>query len=49
MRDLKIDTNRASSSSRETFRIIGMFFLIGGTVLVGVNVLLGFIGRLGSR
>ncbi|WP_406046124.1 hypothetical protein OG799_17530 [Micromonospora sp. NBC_00898] len=47
--DLKIDTNRAPSSSRETFQIIGMFFLIGGTVLVGANVLLGFIGRLGSR
>jgi hypothetical protein len=47
--DLKIDTNRAPSSSRETFQIIGMFFLIGGTVLVGVNVLFGFTRRLGSR
>ena len=47
--DLTIDTNRAPSSSRETFRGIGMGFLILGTVLVGVNVLLGAIARPGAR
>lgn len=40
-RQLKIDTTRAPSSSRETFRTIGMFFLVGGALLVGVNVLFG--------
>lgn len=43
--DLKIDTDGTPASSHTDFRNAGMFFLIGGAVLVGANVLIGSIGR----
>lgn len=43
--DLKIDTDDAPTSSHTNFRNAGMFFIIGGALLVGVNVLIGSIGQ----
>lgn len=43
--DLKIDTDNAPASSHTDFRNAGMFFLIGGALLVGANVFIGSIGR----
>jgi hypothetical protein len=43
--DLKIDTDDAPARSYTDFRNVGMFFLIGGALLVGANVLIGSIGR----
>jgi hypothetical protein len=48
-RQLNIDTNAAPSTSHTNFRNAGMFLLIGGAIIVGINVLVGFIRRAGSR
>lgn len=42
---LKIDTDDAPASSHTALRNIGMFFIVGGAVLAGVNLLLGSIRR----
>jgi hypothetical protein len=43
--DLNIDTDDAPTSSHMNFRNAGMFFIIGGALLVGANVLIGSVGQ----
>jgi hypothetical protein len=42
---LKIDTDGAPSTNHSNFLNLGMFFVIGGAILVGVNVLIGSLMR----